>query len=60
MADSLWSQARDALAAVAEASPQHDTDGVDLYFLNNTQIYQKNIKVRYLKFLDKEILKLVL
>ncbi|KAK7455840.1 hypothetical protein VKT23_010876 [Stygiomarasmius scandens] len=46
MADSLWSQARDALAAVAEASPQHDTDGVDLYFLNNTQIYQKNIKTQ--------------
>jgi hypothetical protein len=41
----LWHQARDALAAVAEASPKFDADGVDLYFLNSNR-FEKNIKVR--------------
>ncbi|THU82330.1 hypothetical protein K435DRAFT_691249 [Dendrothele bispora CBS 962.96] len=45
MAGRLWCQARDALAAVAEASPQFDADGVDMYFLNSER-RQKNIRTR--------------
>ncbi|KAK7465007.1 hypothetical protein VKT23_006218 [Stygiomarasmius scandens] len=45
MAGHLWAQARDALAAVAEASPQFDADGVDMFFLNSDRS-QKGLRTR--------------
>lgn len=33
MAGPLWSEARDALAGVAEIASKYDTDGIDIYFL---------------------------
>lgn len=35
MAGPLWSEARDALAGVAEIASKYDTDGIDIYFLNS-------------------------
>ncbi|KAF5334162.1 hypothetical protein D9758_014817 [Tetrapyrgos nigripes] len=46
----LWHQARDALAAVAEASPKFDADGVDMYFLNSSR-FQKNIRQRSVDYM---------
>lgn len=42
--DHRWDKTRDVLAVVAEASPQFDSDGVDLYFLNS-DVFRKHIRV---------------
>jgi len=43
--DRRWDQTRDVLAVVAEASPQFDSDGLDLYFLNS-DVFRKHIRTR--------------
>lgn len=35
---SMDNQARDALAALAEQAQKYNTDGIDVYFFNNTQV----------------------
>lgn len=47
--DHRWDKTRDVLAVVAEASPQFDSDGVDLYFLNS-DVFRKHIRVCILAF----------
>lgn len=47
--DQRWDQTRNVLAVIAEASPQFDSDGVDLYFLNS-DVFRKHIKVCTLPF----------
>ncbi|THU87522.1 hypothetical protein K435DRAFT_681545 [Dendrothele bispora CBS 962.96] len=42
MGGKLWTQAREALSAVAEEASKRDADGVDLYFLNDAN-YGENI-----------------
>jgi hypothetical protein len=37
MAGTLWAEAREALAGVADLNSKFSTGGVDVYFLNNTQ-----------------------
>jgi len=43
----LWSEARDALAGVAELSRQKGGEGLDLYCLNSPQ-YMLDLRVSYL------------
>lgn len=38
MAGPLWVETRDALADIAEAAARYDTNGIDLYFLNNESV----------------------
>jgi len=34
----LWYEARDALAGIADAAARYDTNGIDLYFLNDETV----------------------
>ena len=43
--ENLWPEAKEALAGVAQLFGQHNTDGIDLYFLNNTKIQGISLKV---------------
>jgi len=38
MHGALWTEARDALASLAETASKYDTDGIDVYFLNDTTV----------------------
>lgn len=44
--ENLWPEAKEALAGVAQLFGQHNTDGIDLYFLNNTKIQGISLKGR--------------
>lgn len=48
----LWPEAKEALAGVAQLFGQHNTDGIDLYFLNDTNNQSVGLKDR------KEVLRL--
>ena len=38
MEGTLWVEARDALAGIADVAARYDADGVDIYFLNNPSV----------------------
>jgi hypothetical protein len=40
----LWEDARDALANIADLARKFDTDGIDIYFLNNP-LHEREIMV---------------
>ena len=46
MEGSLWLEARDALAGVAEFSRQRGGEGLDIYCLNNSK-YRLDLRVSY-------------
>jgi hypothetical protein len=47
MAGALWRQAREALSGIASLAGTYDSDGIDIYFLNNPQV-GRNLVVRRL------------
>lgn len=49
MDGSLWPEARDALAGVAELTRLKGGDGLDLYCLNSPQ-YRIDLRVSYFSF----------
>lgn len=44
MEGALWFEARDALAGIADVAARYDSDGVDIYFLNDPAV-GKNLSV---------------
>ena len=49
----LWPEAKEALAGVAQLFGQHNTDGIDLYFLNDTNNQSVGLKVSELVLTTK-------
>jgi len=57
MEGSLWAEARDALAGIADVATRYDADGVDIHFLNSPTIGRHmKVSVSWISMLCKPLM----